>query len=323
VELLVVIGIIAVLMSLLLTALSSARRQAQQVQCASNMRQIAMGVLSYTISNKGILPPCLISADAADPTNPYPDGWFWAAELVQQKYLEAPNIYSGTDRTFDSRSVFECPSGRSADDSQPGAGTSNVTIGTRPTDPVNMGGSYGAAKNPRTDGQPAYGVATWYQLCAVNTGNVKAFVDGSVNAPFVYYNENKNGTCTGYTGPIPPGMGGQLSLPYVRKISRIKRTDSLCMIVEAASINWLMAGSGFNPSSTVVNGETIWMPAIAARHGKVQGNHAYTNIAFMDGHVTLLSTQPIATYIDPATGKGGAPNISELAGVVFTMTKSR
>jgi prepilin-type processing-associated H-X9-DG protein len=323
VELLVVIGIIAVLISLLLTALGAARRQAQQVQCASNMRQIAMAVLSYTVSNKGVLPPCLISSDNADPTNPYPDGWFWAAELVQQKYIDAPNVWADTGRSYGGRSVFECPSGRSAEDANPGAGTSNVTIGTRPTDPINMGGSYGAANNPRFDGQPAYGVTTWYQLCAVNTGSTKAFADGSVNAPFVYYNENKNGVCAGYGGTVPPGMGGQLSLPYVRKISRIKRTDILCMIAEAASINWLMSGSGFNPSSSTVNGETMWMQAIAARHGKVMGNNALTNMAFFDGHVSLLPTQPIEDYVDPVSGKGGAPNIPESVGVVFTMSKAR
>src|SRR5206468_11036610 len=86
VELLVVIGIIALLVSILLPALNKARRAAATVQCASNMKQIAAAILMYTNQNKGKLPPCLISAE-----DPYPDGWFWADELVQQKYINAPN----------------------------------------------------------------------------------------------------------------------------------------------------------------------------------------------------------------------------------------
>lgn len=56
VELLVVIGIIAVLIGILLPALSKARQQANKTACLSNLKQIGTAFMLYTQNNDGWLP---------------------------------------------------------------------------------------------------------------------------------------------------------------------------------------------------------------------------------------------------------------------------
>jgi prepilin-type N-terminal cleavage/methylation domain-containing protein len=56
VELLVVIGVVAVLLGFLMPALGRARSQARIVHCMSNLRQVGVAMDAYVVANDGVYP---------------------------------------------------------------------------------------------------------------------------------------------------------------------------------------------------------------------------------------------------------------------------
>jgi prepilin-type N-terminal cleavage/methylation domain-containing protein/prepilin-type processing-associated H-X9-DG protein len=308
VELLVVIGIIALLISILLPALSKARRQANTVKCASNMKMISLALMSYIQDNKGKLPPCLIAPTG---TNPYPDGFFWAAELVHQKYITAPYLTSqnGVVNAPPSGSVFQCPEGVSPQDNVTN-GQLTSGQGSYPTDAKNNGWFYGVDDNPRVDGQPSYGVGSWYQLNSRQTGFTSNFNTGTNNAPFVWFQATGNNDGSAESDNIA-------SFNYTRNLSMIRQPAVMVMIAEAVDPDWV--------TQTPVGDH--YASRMGARHGTKtsDGTNAYCNFAFFDGHVALFPTKPIDSNSssDNPSGQPGCPGMGIASGTTFTLFMNR
>ena len=98
VELLVVIGIIALLVAILLPALNKARQRAQTMVCSSNLRQIGVMFNLYVTDNQGWLPP-LNWKHNLDPTIDPPNHDSYGMVHCLGPYLGHPE-WSGISRTI-------------------------------------------------------------------------------------------------------------------------------------------------------------------------------------------------------------------------------
>ena len=293
VELLVVIGIIAILVAILLPALQSARRQAATVQCQSNMKQVAMALMMYINDNKQVHPPAGIPDVSA---SVYPYGWWWANELVRQKYINNPsiNVYSGpmsavTDKRFNRSNPFRCPEGIDEDQSL----TNNPSFpgGDYPTHGLNNGYTL---LNDAKAAEEGFGIPSWYQLnsrvgpgSGANPTGGMAWPGGNRASPFVWFN----------TAPTRSNPGW-LNDGRLRRVSgHVKKASELIMVVEAPNPNWYDQ----NSSDTFPG---LFLKRLGARHGKKSANgaNAWTNMAFFDGHVSIY---PTADY---NVGPAGATN---------------
>ncbi|MDA3963343.1 MAG: DUF1559 domain-containing protein [Planctomycetota bacterium] len=89
IELLVVVSILAILVALLLPAISMAKRSARNLQCQSNLRQIGLGLAGYSLDNDGFIVPVV----REDGTN----GVTWYVEIMP--YVESQMVSQRNDKS--------------------------------------------------------------------------------------------------------------------------------------------------------------------------------------------------------------------------------
>jgi len=100
IELLVVVSIIALLIGILLPALSNARTTAKRIRCATNLRSIAQAALTYEVDETRL------PAHAGEPDHPGPIGCMPAS--VASASFDARPLYA----PYMNVDFFACPNVR-------------------------------------------------------------------------------------------------------------------------------------------------------------------------------------------------------------------
>ncbi len=90
IELLVVIAIIAILASLLLPALSSAKNSAQRVSCTNNLRQLGLGLVMYAEDAGDKLPLADFNPEKFPGDGPYRSYWMFDGPAGQPADVKHP-----------------------------------------------------------------------------------------------------------------------------------------------------------------------------------------------------------------------------------------
>jgi prepilin-type processing-associated H-X9-DG protein/prepilin-type N-terminal cleavage/methylation domain-containing protein len=216
VELLVVIGIIAVLIGILLPALNRAREHSATVKCMSNLRQIGIAIQGYAGNHRGHLVPAWIANSSSNG----PGLENYATLLVSGKYLPTPTQLDFQAVESQGDSAFRCPSGL---DIKHETGAAADGLGNPTPETIARSSQYWRRQSLLSGTNVM--VDTWYGVNGFDPGSGGGSPGNFVNAQKVW--PFRKIVRTGTTGPF---------LGELTKLSQFKRTAELALVFDGLRI---------------------------------------------------------------------------------------
>ena len=227
VELLVVIGIIAVLISILLPALSRARDSAATIKCLSNLRSIGQGLASYAAENNQAFPPAYnyrtYKVDLANgtetPTAPVAGYVHWSSYILGTVPPDA----------------FQCPA-------LPKGGLPPTFPQPGNWDPAQQGeaGNNGAVTDPRMP-----------TVTALDGTAASVTYTPDSQAPRMSYTLNE--AICGRNKYVAPFQGGEVrTYSFGTQINQIKNPSNTILATEFIQQDRIITGTGHSSTNNVI-----------------------------------------------------------------------